>query len=85
MRRRIIALGLAGLMALNVTTSPASAADLGMPLKAPPIVAPPPEADWLPLAAAALIATGVALCIALCEENHGPTPPVSPGALNPHS
>ena len=87
MRRRIIAIGLAGLLAFNATATPVFAADLGMPLKAPPIVAPPPEVDWLPLAAAALIATGVALCIALCEENHGPTPPVSPGALavNPHS
>jgi hypothetical protein len=75
--RRVLAILSAGLLAFTVTATPAPAADLGMPLKAPPIVAPPPEVDWLPLAAAVLIATGVGLCIALCEEHHGP---VSPGA-----
>jgi hypothetical protein len=80
--RRILAILSAGLLAFTITATPAPAADLGMPLKAPPIVAAPAE-DLLPLAAAALIATGIALCIALCEEHHGPTPPpppVSPGA-----
>ena len=88
--RRILAVLSASLLAFTITATPAPAADLGMPLKAPPIVAAPAEVDLLPLAAAALIATGIALCIALCEEHHGPTPtppPVSPGALalNPNS
>jgi hypothetical protein len=81
--RRILAVLSAGLLAFTVTATPAPAADLGMPLKAPPIVAAPPaEVDWVPIAAALLIATGIGLCIALCEEHHGqaPAPPVSPGA-----
>jgi hypothetical protein len=74
--RRILAIGSAALLAFTVTTTPLSAADLGMPLKAPPIVAAPAEVDYWPIFFAALIATGVGLCIALCEEHHerqGPT------------
>jgi hypothetical protein len=83
--RRILAIGSAALLAFTVTTAPLSAADLGMPLKAPPIAAPPPEVDWLPLAAAVLIATGVGLCIALCEEHHGPPAAVTNGGNTPHA
>ena len=59
MRRRLIAVGLAGLLAFNATTTtPVFAADLGMPLKAPPIVAPPPE-DIMPVVVAfAILAAG---------------------------
>jgi hypothetical protein len=39
----------------------------------------------LPLAAALLIATGVGLCIALCEEHHGPPPAVTNGGNTPHA
>jgi len=73
--RRILAIGSAALLAFTVTTTPLSAADLGMPLKAPPIVAPPPE-DIAPIVAGVLVATGIGLCIALCFHHHhqqGPT------------
>ena len=82
--RRILAVGSAALLAFTVTTTPLSAADLGMPMKAAPITeAPPPGVDWLPLALALLFATGVGFCIAFCEEEHhqGPTGPTS-GAGN---
>ena len=75
MRRRLIAIGLAGLLAFNATTTPVFAADLGMPLKAPPIVAPPPETDVAVIAAAAAVAAAVALCIALCEQQSCNSPP----------
>jgi hypothetical protein len=79
--RRILAVLSAGLLAITVTATPAPAADLGMPLKAPPITAAPAEVDYWPIFFAALIATGVGLCIALCEEHHGQAPtPASPGA-----
>jgi hypothetical protein len=73
MRRRLIAIGLAGLLAFNATTTPVFAADLGMPLKAPPIVAPPPE-DMLPIVIAFLLAAGIGVCIAECfhQECHSP-------------
>jgi len=76
MRRGLIAIGLAGLLAFNATTTtPIFAADLGMPLKAPPIVAPPPETDVAVIAAAAAVAAAVALCIALCEQQSCNSPP----------
>ncbi len=71
------------LVCLLAFTAPASAADLGMPVKAPPVVAPPPpEFDWLPLLALLAIG-GIAACIALCpgETETG----VSPGATSPHA
>src|SRR5215510_14264611 len=52
LRSRILAVGLAGLLAFTVSAPPASAADLGMPTKAPIYKAPPaaPEVfDWWPL------------------------------------
>jgi len=75
MRRRLIAVGLAGLLAFNATATPLFAADLGMPLKAPPIVAPPPETDVAVIAAAAAVAAAVALCIAFCEQQSCNSPP----------
>jgi hypothetical protein len=52
MRRRFIAVGLAGLLAFSVAVPPASAADLNpppiMPVKAPAVVeAPPPDYTWV--------------------------------------
>jgi hypothetical protein len=79
--RSILAVLSAGLLAFTITATPAPAADLGMPLKAPPLVAAPAEVDLLPLAVAVLFFTGVGLCIALCfEEHHAAAAPVSPGA-----
>jgi hypothetical protein len=75
MRRRIIALGLAGLMTLNVTATPVSAADLGMPLKAPPIVAPPPEVDIVPIMIAVALAAAIGACVALCPQQSCNSPP----------
>ena len=71
--RRIVAIGSAALLAFTVTATPAPAADLGMPLKAPPIVAPPPE-DMLPIVIAFLLAAGIGVCIAECfhQECHSP-------------
>ena len=82
--RRILAIGSAALLAFTVTATPAPAADLGMPLKAPPIVAAPAE-DYLPLLVAFLVATGVGLCIALCEEHHENQGPVTNGGNSPHA
>jgi hypothetical protein len=80
LRNRILAVGLAGLLALTVTAPPASAADLGMPTKAPVYKAPeaaPVEFDWLPLAVLLLIGLGVGLCVEFCEQHGGP-PPITP-------
>jgi hypothetical protein len=74
MRRRLIAVGLAGLLAFNATATPLFAADLGMPLKAPPIVAPPPE-DLTPIVVAALIAIAIGVCIAECPQQSCNSPP----------
>ena len=73
MRRRFIALGLAGLLTFNAIPTPLFAADLGMPLKAPPIVAPPPE-DIMPIVVAGLIIIAAGICIAECfhQECHSP-------------
>ncbi len=78
--RGILAIGLACLLAFT-TTVPVSAADLGMPVKAPPVAAPPPpEFDWLPLLALLAIG-GIAACIALCpgESQTGGSPGGTPG------
>ncbi len=78
--RGILAVGLACALAFS-TVAPASAADLGMPVKAPPVVAPPPpEFDWLPLVGL-LVIGGIAACIALCPSEHEHF--VSPGATLP--
>ncbi len=78
--RGILAIGFACVLALT-TTAPVSAADLGMPVKAPPVVAPPPpEFDWLPLLALLAIG-GIAACIALCPGEHEHF--VSPGGTSP--
>jgi hypothetical protein len=82
--RRILAIGSAALLAFTVTATRAPAADLGMPLKAPPIVAPV-EVDYWPIFFAALIATGVGLCIALCEQHHEEQGPTTTGGNTPHA
>jgi hypothetical protein len=74
MRRRLIAVGLAGLLAFNATATPLFAADLGMPLKAPPIVAPPPE-DVMPVVIAFMVLAAVGTCIALCPSQSCNSPP----------
>lgn len=80
--RRILAVGSAALLAFTVTTAPLSAADLGMPTKAPVVAAPVvEEVAWLPLALLGLLGLFVGLCAGevICET-HGPTPtPMSPG------
>jgi hypothetical protein len=65
MRRRIIAFGSAVLLALTVTTAPLSAADLGMPTKAPIMPAAVEEFCW-PCVLALLAAVGVGVCLAEC-------------------
>jgi hypothetical protein len=82
--RRILAVGSAALLAFTVTTAPLSAADLGMPTKAPVVAAPVvEEVAWLPLALLGLLGLFVGLCAGevICETHGGPTPtPLSPGA-----
>jgi len=81
--RRILAVGSAALLAFTVTTAPLSAADLGMPTKAPVVAAPAvAEFDWLPLAFLLALGLVAGLCAGevICETGHGPTPtPMSPG------
>ena len=74
MRRRLIALGLAGLLTFNAVPTPLFAADLGMPLKAPPIVAPPPE-DVMPIIIGFAVLAAIGTCIALCEQQSCNSPP----------
>ena len=74
MRRRLIAAGLAGLLTFNAIPAPLFAADLGMPLKAPPIVAPPPE-DVMPVIVAFAVLAAIGTCIALCEQQSCNSPP----------
>ena len=74
MRRRLIALGLAGLLTFNAVPTPLFAADLGMPLKAPPIVAPPPE-DVMPVVVAFMVLAAIGTCIALCPSQSCNSPP----------
>ena len=82
--RRILAVGSAALLAFTVTTAPLSAADLGMPTKAPVVAAPVvEEVAWLPLVLLGLLGLFVGLCAGevICETHGGPTPtPLSPGA-----
>jgi hypothetical protein len=75
MRRRILAIGSACLLAVTTTiTAPATAAD--MPVKAPP---PPVEQpvvfEWWPL----LFLIPVGLCIAFCGHKNHRTECVSGG------
>ena len=74
MRRRLIALGLAGLLTFNAVPTPLFAADLGMPLKAPPIVAPPPE-DIMPIVIGFMVLAAIGTCIALCPQQSCNSPP----------
>jgi hypothetical protein len=74
MRRRLIAAGLASLLTFNAIPAPLFAADLGMPLKAPPIVAPPPE-DIMPIVVAGLIFIAIGVCIAECSHQECHSPP----------
>ena len=75
MRRRLIALGLAGLLTFNAIPTPLFAADLGMPLKAPPIVAPPPAEDIMPVVIAFMVLAAAGTCIALCSQQSCNSPP----------
>ena len=74
MRRLLIALGLAGLLTFNAVPTPLFAADLGMPLKAPPIVAPPPE-DIMPIVVGFMVLAAIGTCIALCPSQSCNSPP----------
>ena len=78
LRNRVLAVGVAGLLAFAVAAPPASAADLGMPTKAPVYKAPEvvEEFCW-PCVLVLLAAIGVGVCIAVCEHHAGP-PPVVP-------
>ncbi len=85
--RGILAIGLACLLTI---ASPAFAADLNMPsmpVKAPPLVAPPPEPvfDYTGLLLGAAIIGGIAACVAWCAPGHEQefvSQPVSPGSPN---
>ncbi len=75
--RSTLAIALACLLSFS---APVFAADLEMPVKAPPVEAPPPpefDATGLLIAAAVI---GIGVCIALCPHHHHEQPPVSPGA-----
>jgi hypothetical protein len=51
-----------------------------MPTKAPLYKAPAVvEEDWLPIALALLIAAGIAVCIAVCENHHHEQGPATSG------
>ena len=67
--RRILAVGMAGLLAITVTGTPLSAADLGMPTKAPVITkAPVVEAvDIAPAVIAALALAALGYCLSDCH------------------
>src|SRR5947207_13187424 len=87
LKNRLVAVGLAGLLAATVAAPPASAADLGMPVKAPPITqAPPPEFEWWPLLLLLAIGIPLGLCIGevICHE-HGPPPPSTSGGNHPNA
>ena len=75
--RRILAVGSAALLAFTITTAPLSAADLGMPTKAPVVAAPVVEEfAWLPLAFLLALGLVAGLCAGdvICNE-HGPPSP----------
>jgi hypothetical protein len=80
LRNRILVVGLAGLLAFTVAAPPASAADLGMPTKAPvykaPVEAAPEVFDWWPLLLLLAIGIPLGLCIGdvICHQG-GPPPP----------
>ena len=79
MRRGILAVGLACLLSFS---APVYAADLGMPVKAPPPAAEPaPVAfEWWPL----LLLIPIGVCIAVCSHHdHETPPPVSAGGPFP--
>ena len=78
MRRSILAIGLACLLSFTSFTAPVSAADLTMPVKAPP----PPEAAPEFCYACLLILVPIGLCIAFCNRHGHETVPVSPGATD---
>lgn len=70
--RRILTVGMAGLLAFTVTTTPLSAADLGMPTKAPIITKAPPmveEVTYWPylLIFLAAVGAGLGACFATCD------------------
>ncbi len=78
--RGILAIVLACMLSF---TTPLSAADLGLPVKAPPppAVVPAEEFDYLPLVLGALVVAGIVVCVLECRGHHeAPPPPVSPGA-----
>jgi hypothetical protein len=73
MRRSILAMGLAFLLSFS---APLHAADLGMPVKAPPPVeAPPPVVDLWPL----LLLIPIGVCAAVCFRHHKDVQCVSGG------
>jgi hypothetical protein len=83
--RRILAVGMAGLLAFTITTTPLSAADLGMPVKAAPITeAPPPDYTWLWWALGlAALGVGIWCAVDFCEHHGGPPPsPQTTGGNN---
>jgi hypothetical protein len=92
--RRIIAVGLAGLLAFSVAVPPVSAADLTpppiMPVKAPAVVeAPPPDYTWLWVVGGLVVVGAVfgGLCLArdvICTPS-GPSPPVTNGGTSSSS
>jgi hypothetical protein len=87
--RRVLAVGSAALLAFTVTTTPLSAADLGMPTKAPIYKAPeavPQEFDLLPLALLLALGLLAGLCAGevICETGGGPSGPSTTGG-NTHS
>jgi hypothetical protein len=79
MRRIILAIGLACLLSFTSVTAPVTAADLTMPVKAPP---PPPPAEVVEFCwPCVLLAAGAIACIALCfRHDEDRFVPVSPGA-----
>jgi hypothetical protein len=67
LRNRILVVAAAGLLAFTVSAPPVSAADLGMPTKAPIYKAPEvvEEFCW-PCVLALLAAAGLGICLAEC-------------------
>ena len=85
--RRILTVGLACLWAFTVTVPPASAADLGIPLKAPPLMeAPPPDYTWVWWGVGlAALGVGIACAVDFCENNHHNAPPPLPPTTGANS